>query len=626
MLGEVQRTQLDQDAADREMARQRTRFLVKAGIGAVVVGVLIVVGAPLLQITAVTSYAAFMVRGALNLYRTAYSQQIRVMVESILERGQFDPNTIDVLIAKTRKYAVLSGAGPARLQRLDAITDAFRTEVGRIAEEWDAVVRGGAGTAAQIQEVRDRALAAFSVMLDRVGVYSGTQYQSYPSISADSGLMGRTVNAGLAATYVIHFFWHVSQALATGGLDFWVNAVYAITDVLFFAQAGPAVITGFAGRDVASHHPAVRRIIHLLGLPIITVANALLTVQLVLAANLVLVGPAVALTLATAYLTKLGLAVELGLGRIAPRKGAWANTYLNAGLLAFGVLGLLPANWPVVVLGLAGGAAVVLGLSKIDTWRSTRARGPPVPRPQRNATEADLARIRSEAIVNPDGRGVVLVPPGDALRAHALELRVADGEVVLVMHGDRDGFSYPTADADVHVTPAQVAELLEQLLPTPARSGPLTVCACSLAAGPATAARELAGRTGRTVVASSSTVRVHRPGRAGARVTTDGGWLEFDATGPSRAAFPPTTLLDPKAVPGAQRLGPPGMRLPIAPRAPPATAAAGSGSDAAAGAVDGDLLITPEQRAYATERAAVHGGETLQKSRKQRRGYASYQS
>src|SRR5690606_7689830 len=168
-------------------------------------------------------------------------------------------------------------------------------------------------------------------------------------------------------------------------------------------------------------------------------------------------------------------------------------------------------------------------------------------------------------------------------------------------------------------------ELLEQLLPPSAPSGPMTVCACSLAAGPATPARELAQRTGRTIVAFTSTVRVHRPGRAGARITTDGGWLEFDATGASRAAFPPTALLYPWAVPGAQRLGPPGVRLPIAPRAPPATAGAGSGSDAAAGAVNGDLLITPAQRAFAVERVAVHGGQKLAQSRKQRRNYASYQ-
>ena len=241
-------------------------------------------------------------------------------------------------------------------------------------------------------------------------------------------------------------------------------------------------------------------------------------------------GPAAVLTAATGYLTWLGVAVELGLGRLAPRKGAWANAALAGGLVAFGVFGLLPASWPVVALGLVGGTVAMLGLSKIDTWLSTRARGPPPARPQRDATAADLDRFRREAIVSPGGRGVVLVAPGERLRAHALELRVPAGEVVLVMHGDRDGFFYPTPEAEVRVSAAQVAGLLEQLLPPAAGSGQLTVCACSVAAGPA--ARELAQRAGRPVVGSTGAVWVHRPGRHGARVTTAGSWLRVAGTGP----------------------------------------------------------------------------------------------
>ena len=406
VLAEVQRTQLGQDAADREMARQRHSFLVKAAIGAAVVAVVLAVGLPLMQVTATLSYAMFAVRGALTLYRTAYSQQIRVMIESILERGQFDPNTIDVLIAKTRKYAVLSGAGPARMKRLDKTTDEFRAEVARIAEAWDTATRSGSASAADIQVLRDRALTAFSEMLDRVGVYSGTQYQSYPSISADAGLLGRVVNLVLAASYAVHFDWHLQQAGATSGLELWVNAVYAVTDVLFFLPAIASVVTGFAGKDVAGHHPLARKLVHLLGLPIITLANALLTVQMAVELNLLFVVPAAVLTIATAYLTKLGLAVELGLGRIAPRKGAYANAALAAGLLGFGVIGMLPTAWPALAIGVVGGAAVLLGLSKIDTWLSNRARAPPpaLTRPLRDATAADLDRIRDEAIVHPDGR------------------------------------------------------------------------------------------------------------------------------------------------------------------------------------------------------------------------------
>ena len=334
-----------------------------------------------MQVTATVSYAMFAMRGALTLYRTAYSQQMRVMVESILERGQFDPNTIDVLIAKARKYAVLGGAGPARMKRLDKTTAEFRAEVARIAEAWDTASRSGTATAAEIQELRDRALTAFSEMLDRVGVHSGGQYQSYPSVAADAGVMGRVVNLLFAGSYVVHFDWHMQQAGATGGLEMWVNAVYAVTDVVFFLPAVASVVTGFAGKDVAGHHPLSRKLVHLVGLPIITVANALLTVQMVLGLNLLFVVPAVALTIATAYLTKLGLAVELGLGRIAPRKGAYANTALAGGLLGFGVIGMLPGAWPALALGLVGGGGFLLALSKIDTWLSRRARAPPAPHP-----------------------------------------------------------------------------------------------------------------------------------------------------------------------------------------------------------------------------------------------------
>ena len=69
-----------------------------------------------------------------------------------------------------------------------------------------------------------------------------------------------------------------------------------------------------------------------------------------------------------------GLAVELGLGRIAPRKGAWASAWLAGGLVAFGVIGLIPANWPVVVFGLVGGAGLVGSTGVCDPGRRYAAR------------------------------------------------------------------------------------------------------------------------------------------------------------------------------------------------------------------------------------------------------------
>ena len=216
---------------------------------------------------------------------------------------------------------------------------------------------------------------------------------------------------------------------------------------------------------------------------------------------------------------------------------------------------------------------------------------------------------------------MVLAPPGDRLRAFGLELRAGTGEVVLVMHGDRDGFLYPGTDGDVRVTVAQVADLLAELLPPAPDRTQLTVCACSLATVPTGGMRELSVLTGRPVVAPTSDVWVHRPGRAGARVSTTGGWMRVDGLTPPVPSAAPQALVAPRTVPGAQRVGPPGVALPIAPRAPPVQAGAyGDG-----GHVDGDSLASAELRAFAVARVAVHGGDTLAKSRRHRAGFASYE-
>ncbi len=67
------------------------------------------------------------------------------------------------------------------------------------------------------------------------------------------------------------------------------------------------------------------RLVQLLGSPIITIANALLTAQLGFVESSLLFIPALTLTLSSGYLSFLGVVTELGLGRIAPQ-GARART------------------------------------------------------------------------------------------------------------------------------------------------------------------------------------------------------------------------------------------------------------------------------------------------------------
>jgi hypothetical protein len=208
--------------------------------------------------------------------------------------------------------------------------------------------------------------------------------------------------------------------------------------------------------------------------------------------------------------------------------------------------------------------------------------GPLLSRPSRasrQATDADLAIIRAEMTMHPDGHGVILVPEGDRLRDYALELRGSAGDVTLVAHGDAAGIYWPAADADVRLTPSQVAELLHgrtefrRWLDRSARvDSELVVCACSVGAG--VAIRQLADEVGLPARAPDAVVLVHpATADAPAHAETNGGWVRAEPHGFARFASPPTALTSP-AMSGEPlvRVGPPGVRVPVAPRAPPVLA------------------------------------------------------
>jgi hypothetical protein len=516
-------------------------------------------GWALVPAAAVANYAAFASRGALSLHRGTYNQRIRVLVETILERGQFSAAVVDELIHEIRTFAALDRATPDQLQRFDLLA----AEIRAFAAAFELTRPSDVVSA---RELHETALAEFSRFLDIAGTIFGVQAQSMHRYAPNSGVQGRVLATALAATFLVNLKWHWVQAWTTSGLDQWVNGTYVVADVVFLAQAAIAAITGIAGFD-GSGHPRVRRMVQLVGLPVITVANLLLTVQMHAAGDPLLLGAAYVLTGATAYLTKLAVTAELKLGRVQPRKGAWASTLLGGGVLAFGLAGLVRA-YPVELLLVAVTAPVLLRvLSKIDSWWAERKRGPP---PVRDATPADLALIEAQALVHP-GVGVVLVAPGDPLRAVGLELRAKD-EVVLVMHGDRDGFRYAVPGAVVRVSAAQVGQLLARLLPLPAGGPvlPLVACACSVGAQQQVL-HELSSAAGRPVVANTGPVRVHRPDRYGAWASSGGTWVGYDAVSmlPSRPVGAPLALVAPGRVPGAERVGEPGVALPIAPRAPP---------------------------------------------------------
>src|SRR5205823_3917684 len=125
----------------------------------------------------------------------------------------------------------------------------------------------------------------------------------------------------------------------------------------------------------------------------------------------------------------------------------------------------------------------------------------------------------------------------------------------------------------VRMTGDQLGEVLGMLgLPRAAAGEELVLCACSAGARTDGPARDLARRTGRPVVAATSTVTVFADAQVGSHVESDGGWVRVGSDGAPQGVPAPPALVAPITVDGARRIGPPGRRLPIAPRAPPVTA------------------------------------------------------
>ena len=117
------------------------------------------------------AYVAFSVRGVLGLHRGGYSQQMRVMVESILERGQFNVHTVRRLIETMRKYAIFDRATQAQIDRFDTIANDFLVTA-HVLERY--LLQSGEPAGIRNQT----ALEQFSIFLDKAGNALGAQAQS----------------------------------------------------------------------------------------------------------------------------------------------------------------------------------------------------------------------------------------------------------------------------------------------------------------------------------------------------------------------------------------------------------------------------------------------------------------
>jgi hypothetical protein len=160
-------------------------------------------------------------------------------------------------------------------------------------------------------------------------------------------------------------------------------------------------------------------------------------------------------------------------------------------------------------------------------------------RASRPATDADLARIRSEMLVHPDGHGVILVPVGDPLRYDAAGLRGRATDLTVDVYADDKGVFWPASDADVRLTAGRLADLLggraefwwwaNRLEPNSFSA--VVVVANRFAAAFNAAARPLATTLGLPVVAPAGPVVVHPTGDAVAHVQTNGRWVRVEPYG-----------------------------------------------------------------------------------------------
>ncbi|WP_343947279.1 alpha/beta hydrolase, partial [Pseudonocardia zijingensis] len=414
------------DTAER--SRTRARLIRHTAIAAVVFAGVVAIGGwalwPVLT-TTTAGYVAFAVRGAVNLHRGAYSQQMRVLVESILERGQFNVGTIQHLIKTMRDNAYFDRATPQQL-------DDFRRVVAESLREAVVLEEKQLEPDESVRSRFETALKEFSQFLDRDGNALGAQAQSFHALNPHSGLLGRLLNTALAATFVVNAFGHFHGVVTTDGFVMVVNAAFLLADLLFLGQAAPSAITGWAGWDVGAH-PLIRKLVHQRALPMITVANVLLTVQFGFIDSSPMVIPAMALTFSSGYLTILGLISEGKLGRLAPRRGAIANGVLNASLMVFGVVTLLPGHGWHLLAAAAVALVVLRAAARFDTWRATRPRGGGPAR----LSHAGMNHPRS-AIIRTPGRTVsadALAAFGDRVGVERDAFRVAGWPLLLVHVG-----------------------------------------------------------------------------------------------------------------------------------------------------------------------------------------------
>lgn len=360
----MQARQNTEDAARQAMQSRILKAFHRWSAAAAVAGgtsVALLMQLPLSQLTKVAG-AAFIARGAVSLWRTAYVQTIRVVHESMIERGRISPERVDALTGMIRRWAPSFVKDPdlrqERLAGLDQAADQFKANLIELnGRRPDTAGMEPAEAKAAQKDYAEKLIAEYSRFSDEINRAMGVTALTIEGSNTRTPL-GNAASWTITGSFAAHLAYHINSAVITWKqgdmLGAATNATFVVADLAFLRYSAAESVGGLAGFNAAAT-PLARRIYNWVANPVVSVGNVLLTAQLATdtanaamahnPAQALAAGGATlaagALTYATSYLSWQGAKGELHLGVREPRKVQIASAAAAMGLMALGAYLLL---------------------------------------------------------------------------------------------------------------------------------------------------------------------------------------------------------------------------------------------------------------------------------------------
>ena len=306
-----------------------------AGATAVVFGAV-----PVAVAGAATAIAggAFVVRSLLSNLKVAHAQDIRITTESMMERERVDVEAVHRLMKMTRRLMVneISPGGKKFRDRfahiVERVTEQFEQHVRQMLIDYVVTVHFRLPEGVTAQSRRVWANMLFSRLKDYVNRIVGGTADSINRMNPTAGVFGRGSHVLVAGTWLVNAVNQLYQGLVGVGLAAWVSLAYVPSSLLFAVTAVPGI---WAQYDPVAR-PGMRKIQNLLAFPLLTIANAGLTVEYIAGGHWLGAVVATSLTAATAKLSQIGFKIERKEGRVGAKLGPGAMFFAQSALTAIG--------------------------------------------------------------------------------------------------------------------------------------------------------------------------------------------------------------------------------------------------------------------------------------------------